>query len=182
MAVTLPSDLIADVMRAAGPSRLRMAAVRLGNSEQSRVAFKGVLDGVTDSARVRDRDDDLIADVLREADGTKVAVAEAKLDGLTHQSVAGGTETEKPYKAFEQMVLRNMFEQMMPPADSGIYGEDSSGGIWRSLANDQLASVYAEWGGLGIAQSLSDKRETPNVNANRQWPYFETTAIRSFTG
>ena len=182
MAVNLPSDLIVDVMRAADPSRLKTAAVKLGNSEHSRVAFKGVMDDVTGSSKVRDRSDDLIADVLGGADGAKVAAAEAKLAGLTPYSVAGGTDTDKPYKAFEQMVLRNMFEQMMPPADSGAYGEESSGGIWRSLANDQLASVYSEWGGLGIARTLSDVKETSGVNANSQWPYFETTAIRSFTG
>lgn len=182
MAVTLPSDLIFDVMRAADPSRQKSAAAKLGSGDHSQVAFKGVMDGLLAPSRVRDRSDDLIADVLAAADSTKAVAAEARLAGFAPPPAVRQADAGEPYKAFEQMVLRNMFESMMPSADSGIYGEDSSAGIWRSLANDQLASVYSDWGGLGIAQTLSNKGNDSAVRPGGQWPYFETTAISSFTG
>ena len=182
MAVTLPSDLIADVMRAADPARMKTAAARLADDDQPSIVFANVMEGVERTKRVRDRTDDLIADVLGAADRMKVAAAEKRLSGDTPASVLAQTGQDETYKAFEQMVLRNMFESMMPSAESGIYGEGASAGIWRSLANDQLAGVYADWGGLGIARTLSGSVPESGVSARGQWPYFETTSIRSFTG
>jgi peptidoglycan hydrolase FlgJ len=178
MAVTLPSDLVADVMRAADPSRLKTAAARLNGTAQLQAAFSGILDSIGASDRLKDRNDDLIADVLGAADGTKVIEAKTRLSGMSPTA----SQPEETYKAFEQMVLRNMFESMMPAAESGVYGEDSSAGIWRSIANDQMARVYADWGGLGIAKNLVAADGDPMLRPQGQWPYFETPNIRSFTG
>lgn len=181
MAVTLSSDLIADVMRIADPSRLRTASAKLGGVAGAGADFAGMIGEAAASGRVRDRGDDLLADVLGAADDAKRSMAEAQLGGVP-QAVAAAAPGNEPYKAFEQMVLRNMFETMMPQADSGAYGTDSSAGIWRSLANDQLANVYADWGGLGIARTLAEPQSGGKVTTDGHWPYFETRQIRSFVG
>ncbi len=182
MAVTLSSDIIADVMRIADPSRFKAAAAKLDGAASEGTAFAGFVEEAASPGRVRDRGDDLVADVLGAADDAKRTMAEAELGGRAPHVLAAATPGAEPYRAFEQMVLRNMFETMMPQADSGAYGTDSSAGIWRSLANDQLASVYADWGGLGIAQTLSDKQAGGQVKSDGHWPYFETRQIRSFVG
>jgi hypothetical protein len=182
MAVTLPSDLIADVMRFADPARLKTAAAKLSSEDKSGTAFSGIMEKVGPSSRVRDRTDDLVAEVLGAADEGKLETAAAKLGAHAPDAVAKASPQDEPYKAFEQMVLRNMFESMMPGEESGVYGGDSSAGIWRSLANDQLAGVYAEWGGLGIARTLAEPQSASTVKSDGHWPYFEVSEIRGFVG
>ena len=75
-----------------------------------------------------------------------------------------------------------MLEAMLPSEQSGIYGGDSSAGIWRSLTADQLAGVYADNGGIGIAQSLFASPAENGMTSDARWPYFATAQIRGFTG
>jgi hypothetical protein len=86
-------------------------AAKLGDTEQPRIAFKGVMDGLPGSSKVRDRNDDLIADVLGAAESAKAAAAETKLAELAPTRPPHRGNPNEPYKAFEQMVLRNMFER-----------------------------------------------------------------------
>jgi hypothetical protein len=191
MAVTLPSDLILDVMRGADPGRLKMAVAKLGEIPEmpatKEVDFAKVMRGMSGKSAAS-QPEDLITGVLN------AAGMDTKMASETHfallfsaaprpaVSLSTKTETGEPYKAFERMVLRNMFESMLPSEQSGIYGGDSSGGIWRSLSADQLAGVYADRGGIGIAQSLSQSPAKSDMTPQDQWPYFETDRIRSFTG
>ena len=154
MAVTIPSDLIADVMRLADPVRLHAASQRLGRSTQaapvSEVGFSDTLDRLNWSARTEAPD--------------KAAAAN---------------------RSFERMMLRNVFESILPKADSGIYGGGMSSGIWRSMAADHLASVYAQSGGIGIAGSMAEHQTSMSrqpVALHEQWPYFSTPQIRGFAG
>ena len=167
MAVTLPSDIVLDVIRGADPARLKMAAAKFG--------------GMPEGPPIKTA---AFADVLN-AEGSE-AVPEfgqrfASLFSDAPESGAQGQAAE-PHKAFERMVLRNMFELMLPSEESGIYGGDSSAGIWRSLSADQMAGVYAERGGIGIAQSLLASPEKPTMMPQEQWPYFNTSGIRGFAG
>lgn len=141
MAVSIPSDLIADVMRVADPARLRAAAQKLGEPTRALPAATGFSD--------------------------------------TLESLSGQPKMEAAHRSFEQMMLRNVFEAILPKADSGIYGGETSSGIWRSMAADQLAAVYAKSGGIGIAQSLTPGQP---VMVRDQWPYFAAPEIRGFTG
>ena len=81
------------------------------------------------------------------------------------------------------MVLRNLLEQLLPASESGSFGTGPSAGVWRSIAADQLANVYAQGGGLGISSMLEahDQPVSKEV-VGEQWPYFSATAIRAFTG
>lgn len=158
MAITLPSDLVLDVMRGADPGRLNMAVAKFGRIPEAPVA--------------------------KDMAFTDVVSRLPKKPAALEQEVFGSTKTEagQPQKAFERMFLRNMLESMLPGEKSGIYGGDSSAGIWRSLTADQLAGVYADRGGIGIAQSLSASPAKSGMTTDVQWPYFETAQIRGFTG
>lgn len=189
MAIAIPSDLILDVMRNAPPprtgaARAEAAAAEAGAAKPSTL-FTGILKHLSPVARP---EDDLIMGVLSAGGGSKAALATSRLAGGSSESgfvsfVPASSARNSPQAAFEQMVLRNMFESMLPAADSGIYGEEgSSSGVWRSLAADQLATTYANAGGLGIASALMKADANDGIVGRPQWPYFEQSAISSFTG
>jgi hypothetical protein len=176
MSVSIPSDLVLDVMRNAPSSRTgpETAAQKLAmaGTATGPASFTDVVKGLAGSEGAKA---DLIVDVLDAADSDLAAGAANALS--RHR-----TEGISPQAAFEQMFIRNMFESMLPAADSGIYGDESaSSGVWRSLAADQLASVYTDAGGLGLASKLSERNSPSNPVSMPQWPYFEQTVISSFT-
>lgn len=189
MAVAIPSDLVLDVMRNATPFRAaRVAGVKVsaGDDEAgSTPMFSGVLNGLPPVAEPYN---DLIAGVLNAGEIGKIADAADRLEILgeglqtTGKSSAGST-LSSPQVAFEQMVLRNLFESMLPGAESGIYGqENSSSGVWRSLFADNLATAYIDAGGLGIAASLEKQPAADGLVSRDQWPYFEQQALNGVTG
>jgi hypothetical protein len=157
MAVSLPSDLIVDVMRNADPARLQTAAEAL------------------QSLQPAGGDPQAFSAVLDQAGST-----------LPHNEVnrtpshGFGDTSQDPHVQFERMVLRNLFESLLPGPDSGAFGTGPSAGVWRSLAADQLAGVYADAGGIGIASTLEHGAGVSKAAA--QWPYFSTTKIEAFTG
>lgn len=168
MGVSLPSDLVVDVMRNADPSRLKGAVAKLQS-------IGGTAEGVSSFASVL------------EGPQRQWAVG---WDSLFSQPAATETSTPAssfqagdPYVGFEQMVLRNMLEQLLPDAGSGAFGTGTSAEIWRSLAADQLAHVYSQAGGIGIGPMLAEQDTSRLAQSPEgQWPYFSTSQIRAFTG
>ena len=158
MAISLSSDLIADVMRSADPARLKAAAAKLHDLQShdgGPRAFTELLEGL---------------ETPPQSDG----VPSAPPGTLKTTSAAADA-----YVEFERMVLRNMFESLLPKADSGAFGSGPSASVWRSLAADQLAGLYASSGGIGIASALAPEEGRENTS---QWPYFRTEEIKAFTG
>jgi len=164
MGVSLPSDLIVDVMRNADPGRLSAATSKLeaiggeGNASQ----FADML-GDVDAAPAQQ-------------DGSSQALAEAS-SAAPQLAAAQGQ-----YVEFERMVLRNLLESLLPESGSGAFGAGPSAGVWRSLAADQLAGVYAGSGGVGIANALSSGEGEQAADNSLQWPYFSTGKIEAFVG
>lgn len=157
MAVSISSDLIADVMRNADPSRMRAATAALQNLQ------------------VPEGDQRRFAAAMDEAGST---LPSAMAGSTAHTAAAKGAA--EPFVDFERMVLRNLFESLLPGPESGAFGSGPSAGVWRSLAADQLAGVYASAGGIGIASTLAAGESGGEEPA--QWPYFTTTKIEAFTG
>ena len=154
MAVSIPSDLIVDVMRNADPQRVKLAVARLRN-------------GATNPLGPTPPPIQTFADFMSP---TKPA-PDAASDAAKSSSARAG---------FEKMVISNMLENILPPASSGVFGEDSAGPIWRSMFSDSLADAYAKQGGLGIADLVSSDTVAATPDAGRQWPYFELPALKSF--
>lgn len=162
MAVTLPSDLVADVMRNADPARRTAAATRL-QSMGNGTAFATAVDAAAPAAASSGRQGSF-ALAGRDVSATVRKDDDAKSAG---------------FRGFEQMVLRNLFESMLPAEDSGSFGTGPSAGVWRSMAADQLANVYADNGGAGIARMLAEKAPEQVPRPERQWPYFTLNPLRA---
>lgn len=190
MAVTLSSDLIAGVLNAAQPAATHRATLKLAGAHRQPAPGADIFPEYIAASRARHLSvspgaagGDIVAEVLAAADPGKSAAIEQKLASLSSGVVQAPTRTGA-LQGFESALLRNMFEMMLPPADSGAYGEGYSGSIWRSMAADQFASLYAARGGMGIAGMLSQDSGMEQVPAlpaqTRQWPYFEASSIQSF--
>ena len=155
MSVTIPSDLVMDVMRAANPGRVKTAMLKLGASP----AVAGMPGNFN-----------------------------AGLFRLEQATPAGAPRGPDAYAKFESFLLQSAFETMLPDAASGAYGDGFAGGVWRSMAADQFASIFTDHGGLGIAELLrqraGQKAEAPEVATiaagGGQWPYFHSAAITAF--
>lgn len=173
MSVSLPSDLIVDVMRNADPARVSIATSKLhdlGGNDRIVESFATHLSNM-DGGHIQDGSAERGADRMG---GTPIPAASPGM--LAHQTAPDA------YVDFERMVLRNLLESLLPDAGSGTFGEGPSAGVWRTLAADQLAGLYAGTGGIGIAETLSGREDGSSNGANAQWPYFRTDSIKAFAG
>jgi flagellar protein FlgJ len=165
MAVSLPSDLIVDVMRNADPARRSAAVAKLDSAvEVSGVRFAAAFE-------------DLQAPKSSSAGalvGLRTAIAPQAPSNLLQQAPGN----EAAYQGFERLVLRNLFEALLPGEETGSFGGGPSAGIWRSMAADQLAGVYSESGGIGIASLVNGEESV--LRRETQWPYFSKDAISTF--
>lgn len=161
MAVRLPSDIVADVMRNAEPTRREAAVSKLRSV------------GVT----------------AEESFASAVGKASPESGGLpirgtisTHSPLVESQRSASPYQGFEQMVLRNLFETLLPGEDSGAFGGGPSAGVWRSMAADQLAEVYTKSGGIGIEAMVSSSAAETGLQRETGWPYFSIRDIGLLKG
>lgn len=160
MAVSLPSDLIVDVMRNADSSRRGAAVARLRSLGET--DFASAVDGIARAAPVQE----VVA-------ASFASPALSSSPGRV-KHMAGNVEA---YRGFEHMVLRNLFESLLPEEKSGAFGGGPSAGVWRSMAADQLAGVYAAGGGVGIARMLASGSQKAVPQPAVQWPYFALNSI-----
>jgi Rod binding domain-containing protein len=137
---------------------------------------------------------DLIVDVMRAASPQQAQMAAAKLKAVARPEAPGTMFTDalrslqqpKPkadaYAQFETFMLRDAIEEMLPKAETGAFGEGFAGGVWRSMAAEQFASIFTEHGGLGIAEMMRKKAESaaPDSAGDRQWPYYRAAAISAY--
>jgi peptidoglycan hydrolase FlgJ len=173
MAVSLPSDLIMDVMRNADPSRVNTVTAKLQDlSGDGRIGedFANLLDGI-DGKHIQKA-----LPMVSPDSGHGIPALPA------FSGVAGHRVAPDPYVDFERMVLRNLLESLLPDAGSGAFGKGPSAGVWRTMAADQLAGLYASSGGIGIAETLAGSDAGLVDGGDAQWPYFRTDGIKAFTG
>jgi flagellar protein FlgJ len=169
MGVTLPSDLIVEVMRNADPVRMKTAQANLQSLESA------------------DEFSDMLASKFVPPSGSPQLVITPSLqDGLLESPIpSGGAQapmSPEAYVQFERMVLRNLLESLLPNVGSGVFGTGPTAGVWRSLAADQLASLYADAGGIGIASALAAEGKAASGLEQNSWPFFSTDKIEAFTG
>lgn len=126
MAVTLPSDLIADVIQAADPAAARAAADRLAGARAANPARTVAFAALEAPPIAADRP------------APRAAEAVGK----------------DPRVAFEAMVLRSFTNLMMPTGADSAFGGGLAGDYWKSMLADQIADQIANSGGIGIARSM----------------------------
>ncbi|MEI7601918.1 MAG: rod-binding protein [Aestuariivirga sp.] len=169
MAVSLPSDLVFDVMRNADPVRHSVALAKLRSAgHDSGAAFASAVKNAEERSGLLGVSGDL---------GTGVGLL-APHPNAIHDAVDNSTA----YQGFERMVLRNLFETLLPDEQSGAFGEGPSAGIWRSMAADQFAGIYAENGGIGLAAMLTSGGGEKGPRREIQWPYFSMAEIGTVRG
>ena len=167
MAVSLPSDLVVDVMRNADPARRSAATAKLSSvGESTGGQFASEFENLqAPKSNSREALVELVPSILPRASSSLAQQPDGR---------------ESVYQGFERLVLRNLFEALLPGEETGSFGGGPSAGVWRSMAADQLAVVYSESGGIGIAKSVNG--DESSLRREAQWPYFSKDTISTFRG
>ena len=137
MAISPPSDLVMDVVKAADPMEVQAAQEKL---KANRAAFA--------------------ANSLAEA-GNGFSSAVDILDHVKQKSglnnIQNRTKTEEvpeTYRKFEAMVLQNFVKSMLPSEAENVFGKGATGDIWKGMMAEQLGNVMAKGDGIGIAKQM----------------------------
>jgi hypothetical protein len=195
MAITVASDIVLDVVKAANPMRVKHAAAKLGATQQATASFAQELGKAGRAQGIAPQlPSDIVMDVIAAADPGQSVEASNKLAGLSQgllpgpTSPVGGlaglreklsasttqiepasftTDSRKvvAHRDFEATVLRSFFETMLPKPEGGFYGQGTAGNVWRSMNADYLAQEFAKTGGIGIAQQLDKGKGSSSASA-----------------
>jgi flagellar protein FlgJ len=198
MAISIVSDLVLDVVKAANPERARIAQAGLQRGQS--VTNPGRVFADAESAVKSNPgigkflSTDIVGDVVNAADPSKLKTSIAKLGGTPDPagvdmaslvldandagSAKAANPKEKAYQQFEASVLRNFVEEMLPKATENVYGEGTAGNVWRSMQADFMSQELAKSGGIGIAATLARldearTRSQPDVSLNEITPKAE---------
>ena len=148
MAISPPSDLVLDVVRAADPAQVQEAQSRL---KVNRAAFQAT-------------------SLAENGNGFANTVAVLKQDSPTNSlgDITNRAEAKKipeSYRKFEAMVLQNFVKSMLPSESEEVYGKGTAGDMWKSMMAEQIGNVMAQGDGVGIAERMVTDRivgEGPN--------------------
>ncbi|MCV9998721.1 rod-binding protein [Pararhizobium sp. YC-54] len=154
MAISPPSDLVMDVVRAADPAEVQEAQARL---KANRAAFQATSlaengNGFANTVAVLNQDSptNSLGDITNRAEAKKIP---------------------ESYRKFEAMVLQNFVKSMLPSESEEVYGKGTSGDMWKSMMAEQIGNVMAQGDGIGIAERMVTDRivgsdGTSRVNAS----------------
>ncbi|MGY5806861.1 rod-binding protein [Rhizobium sp. LEGMi198b] len=152
MAISPPSDLVLDVVKAANPADVQAAQEKLAANRAAFAATSLAENGNGFASTVSALD----------SAATKAGLSNAN----THTAP---TKVPQTYHKFEAMVLQNFVKNMLPNSET-LYGKGSAGEIWKGMMAEQLGNTLAKNGGVGIAEQMykeqvSKMRNTGAVNA-----------------
>jgi flagellar protein FlgJ len=136
MAISTPTDIVSDVLKAADPATVETARARLNAGQAA-----------------------LQAQRLQDTDGAfsaNIAMNHLKDNTSLH---AQKKEVPESYRKFESMVLGNFLKSMMPDSEE-LYGKGATGEIWKGMMAEQIANEMAKNGGIGIADKLAENGAT----------------------
>jgi len=135
VAISVISDLVMDVVRAADPLEVQVAQEKL---KANKAAFAAT--SLADS-------------------GKGFGAAVDMLDGASSKAGLGNTNirsarTEIPetYRKYEASVLQTFVANMLPKDSEEVYGKGNAGEIWKSMMAEQFADTISRNGGVGIAE------------------------------
>jgi flagellar protein FlgJ len=136
VAISPPSDLVLDVVRAADPAQVQEAQAKL---KSNRAAFEA-------------------SSLAESGNGFQAAVGILNRDsaasiGARDVAAVGKKDVPEHYRKFEAMVLQNFVKSMLPENEE-VYGKGTAGEIWKGMMADQIGDALAKGGGVGIAESL----------------------------
>ncbi len=145
MAISPPSDIIADVARAADPLRYQAAAQRLseGSSPVDNKGFDDALKAISPRPFA--------------AGGADVYNLRNSLRNDAETTAA--TKAKKAHEEFEAYVLQTFVESMLPKDAENTYGKGTAGSVWKSMMAEQIGAQISKAGGIGIAKHLMKSSE-----------------------
>ncbi len=133
MAISPPGDIVMDVINAADPKVAREAHRTL--------LAQGVARSAADAPQTAQFDREVFMERGAEIAGPKDMSEE---DRALYAS----------YQKFEAMVLQSFVKSMLPTDSEEFFGEGTAGEIWKGMMAEQLGTVIAERGGVGIAERM----------------------------
>jgi peptidoglycan hydrolase FlgJ len=136
VAISPPSDLVLDVLKAADPVDVQAAQAKL-QANKAAFAANSLAEAGNGFAST--------VDILNKA-GTQSGL------GNAHTHVKSG-KVPAAYQKFEAMVLQNFVKNMLPTSDT-LYGKGNAGEIWKGMMAEQLGNTLAKDGGVGIAEKM----------------------------
>jgi len=97
------------------------------------------------------------ADLATWTAGQTVQATKSAANAAAPSSHAESAETNKAKgvaQQFEAVYLRQMIDASMPKDSESLFGEGTSGTMWRSMLTDTLATTLSKTGTLGIANMI----------------------------
>ncbi|TIX91985.1 rod-binding protein [Rhizobium sp. P44RR-XXIV] len=146
MAISPPSDLVLDVVKAANPADVEVAQAKLAANKAAFAATSLAENGSGFGAAFS---------ALNSA-ATQAGLANAN----TH---TGTTKVPQVYRKFEAMMMQNFVKNMLPSSET-LYGKGSAGEIWKGMMAEQLGNTIAKNGGVGIAEKMYQEQVTKMRN------------------
>jgi hypothetical protein len=140
MAIDPGTDLLSDALLAADPQRAGAAAARLANLAAADVSGVPAFETMLAAAP--------------RASGTAAPQLTAALATTQGQPAPRSSPRQNPYEQFETVMLKSLFELMLPEHADAVFGSGFAGGMWKSMFAQALAEG-AGHGKLGpLARSL----------------------------
>lgn len=143
MAISPPSDIVLDVIRAADPASARAAATSLARTGSVRSLNTPEFSQV-------------MGDVARLPSPVLPFDPDAALTGMRNTAALSshGRAAAEPFQRFEAFVLQTFIQSMLPDNSAAVFGAGQSGEIWKSMLAEQIAAQLAAAGGIGIAEQV----------------------------
>lgn len=166
MAISPPSDLVLDVVKAADPASVQAAQDKLRASRAATAARS-----LTEQGAGFDT-------TLDRLDGTASGLGNAQSKKLK--------SIPEAYHKFEAMVLQNFVSSMLPENEE-VYGKGNAGEMWKSMMAEQFAGAIAKSGGVGIADQMysqalarAQNKEVSNLSTDENSRKMALSAIDEF--
>ncbi|WJH39010.1 rod-binding protein [Aliirhizobium terrae] len=139
MAISPPSDLVLDVVRAADPTGVQAAQEKL---KANRAAFAA--SSLADAGKGFGAAMDII-----DTPGTR-----AGLDHVSRTKKTDAAEMPDEYRKFEASILSTFVNSMLPNDSEEVYGKGSAGDFWKGMMAEKISDEMSKSGGIGIAEQM----------------------------
>jgi len=156
VAISPPSDLVMDVVRAADPTAVQEAQAKLKANKAAFAATSLAENGKGFGAAMK----------IIDTPGTSAGLDHAKAP----KKVA---EMPEEYRKFEASVLSTFVNSMLPKETEDVYGKGSAGEFWKSMMAEKIADEMSKKGGVGIAEQMysqalarAERQATVNPTTN----------------
>lgn len=143
MSISISSDLVLDVARAADPGRVAKASAELNNGIP-------VADSLTPTGTVA-RSSASFSSYLNQQVSMRMPSSGANAPLSPERKAANELET---------LLLQQMIETMLPKSDGPAFGKGTAGAVWRSMMAEHVARQVTASGEINLAQILTRKSGT----------------------